>query len=289
MNRNQIVLITGASTGIGRATALHLDQSGYIVFAGVRREQDGLELQKTASERLRPIILDVAKPGDIASVLAVVSQACGSAGLAALVNNAGYNYNAAFELTDEAKARQVMEVNFFGLYKMSQAFIPLLRQFAQSSGKRAKLINIGSIGSIIGFPWQSFYQASKFAVLGLTESLRFELHSQRIGVVAVLPGGIKTDFLPKTSDGIDAAMASMTTESRQLYGRGIMKMQAMISQAARFGSEPEKVARRIARVIGADNPAMQYFVGADARLLFGLARLLPVSWRHGLLRRQFVG
>lgn len=289
MIQNQIVLLTGASTGIGRATARHLDQLGYTVFAGVRREPDGAELQKGASARLKPIILDVTKPDDIAHALAVVSQACGDTGLAGLVNNAGYNYNAAFEFTDEAKARQMMEVNFFGLYKMSQAFIPLLRQYARSSGRRAKLVNIGSIGSILGFPWESFYHASKFAVLGLTESLRYELREQRISVVAVLPGGIKTDFMAKTTDGIDAAIADMTPEGKQLYGKGLNKMKAMTSQAVRFGSEPEKVARRIGRVIGDANPAMQYLVGPDARLFFGLARALPVSWRHGLLRGQFAG
>ena len=282
-------MVTGASTGIGRATALHLDQLGYAVFAGVRREQDGTALQKKASERLKPLILDVTKPDDIASALAVVGQACSSAGLAGLINNAGYNYNAAFEFTDEAKARQMMEVNFFGLYKMSQAFIPLLRQYARSSGRRAKLINIGSIGSVLGFPWESFYHASKFAVLGLTESLRYELRSQGISAVAVLPGGIKTEFMPKTSDGINAAIDAMSPEGKQLYSQGLNKMQAITAQAARFGSEPEKVARRIARVIRADNPAMQYLVGPDARLLFGLARALPVSWRHGLLRGQFGG
>lgn len=197
MSQNGIVLLTGASTGIGRATALHLDQLGYTVFAGIRREQDGIELKKRASERLTPINLDITKPDHIASALTVVGQACGNTGLAALVNNAGYNYNAAFEFTDEAKARQMMEVNFFGLYKMSQAFIPLLRQYARSSGRRAKLINIGSIGSVLGFPWESFYHASKFAVLGLTESLRYELRSQGISAVAVLPGGIKPSLCPK--------------------------------------------------------------------------------------------
>ncbi|WP_461051917.1 SDR family NAD(P)-dependent oxidoreductase [Spirosoma arcticum] len=289
MNQNQIVLLTGASTGIGRATALHLDQLGYTVFAGVRREQDGFELQKQASGRLKPIILDITKPDDIANALAVVGQACGNKGLAGLVNNAGYNYNAAFEFTDEAKARQMMEVNFFGLYKMSQAFIPLLRRYAKHTGERSKLINIGSIGSVLGFPWESFYHASKFAVLGLTESLRYELRDQRISAVAVLPGGIKTEFMPKTSDGIDAAIAAMPPEGRQLYSNGLTKMKSMIAQAVRFGSEPEKVARRIARVIEAANPNMQYFVGADARFFFGLARALPISWRHGLLRGQFGG
>jgi len=287
MKQNQIVLLTGASTGIGRATALHLDQLGYTVFAGVRREKDGTDLQTSASNRLRPLLLDVTKPDDITGALATVKQAAGETGLAALINNAGYNYNAAFEYTDEEKARQMMEVNFFGLYKMSQTFIPLLRQYAQNSGRRAKLVNIGSIGSILGFPWESFYHASKFAVLGLTESLRYELEPQRISAVAVLPGGIKTDFMPKTQSGIDTAIAAMPDEGKRLYGPGLNKMRQLTVQATRFGSAPEKVARRIARVIESANPAMQYLVGADARLFFSIARSMPVSWRHGLLQGQF--
>lgn len=95
--------------------------------------------------------------------------------------------------------------------------------------------------------------------------------------------------MPKTSDGIDAAIAAMTPEGKQLYSSGLSKMKSMISQAVRFGSEPEKVARRIARVIKADSPNMQYFVGADARFFFSLARAVPISWRHGLLRGQFGG
>ncbi len=287
MNNNQIILLTGASTGIGRATALHLDQLGYTVFAGVRREQDGVALTQTASERLKPIILDITNPDHIANALAVVGAACGDAGLLALVNNAGYNYISAFEYTDETKARQMMEVNFFGLYKMTQAFIPMLRQYARQSGKRAKLINIGSIGSIVGLPWEPFYHASKFAVLGLTESLRYELRAQRISAVAVLPGGIKTDFMPKTDASLAEAIAAMPAEGKELYGAGLSKYKALIPAADKFGSEPLKVAERIARIVAADNPAMQYLVGPDAHLLFGLARVLPVSWRHALLRGQF--
>lgn len=288
MTTNQIILLTGASTGIGRATALHLDQLGYTVFAGVRREQDGAALRQTASERLKPIILDITNPDHVANALAVVGAACGDAGLLALINNAGYNYISAFEYTDETKARQMMEVNFFGLYKMSQAFIPLLRQYArQHGGDRAKLINIGSIGSIVGLPWEPFYHASKFAVLGLTESLRYELRAQRISAVAVLPGGIKTDFMPKTDASLAEAIAAMPNEGKQLYGAGLSKYKSLIPVADKYGSEPLKVAQRIARVVAATNPGMQYLVGADAHLLFGLARVLPVSWRHALLRGQF--
>ncbi len=287
MNTNQIILLTGASTGIGRATALHLDQLGYTVFAGVRREEDGAALTQTASERLKPIILDVTNPAHIANAVAVVGAACGDAGLLALVNNAGYNYISPVEYTDETKARQMMEVNFFGLYKMSQAFIPMLRQYAKQSGSRAKLINIGSIGSIVGLPWEPFYHASKFAVLGLTESLRYELQAQRISAVAVLPGGIKTDFMPKTDASLAEAIAAMPAEGKQLYSAGLTKYKALIPMADKFGSEPEKVAKRIADVVKANNPGMQYLVGPDAKLLFGIARILPISWRHALLRGQF--
>ena len=91
----------------------------------------------------------------------------------------------------------------------------------------------------------------------------------------------------REQDGIDAAIADMNPEGKHLYSKGLLKMQSQIAQAARFGSEPEKVARCIARVISANNPKMQYFVGADARMLFGLARALPISWRHGLLLGQF--
>ncbi len=284
---NQFVLLTGASTGIGRATALHLDKLGYTVFAGVRRAQDGDALRQAASPRLQPLILDVTKPADIANAVAVVTKACGETGLLALVNNAGYNYNAAFEYTDDAKARQMMEVNFFGLYHMSQAFIPLLRQYSRQSGQRSKLINIGSIGSIIGLPWEAFYHASKFAVLGLTESLRYELRAQRISAVAVLPGGIKTDFMPKTSAGITDAIDSMPAEGKELYGKSLQKYLSLVPAADKFGSEPSLVAGRIAEVIASANPRMQYLVGADAKLLRAIARLFPIGWRHALLRGTF--
>jgi NAD(P)-dependent dehydrogenase (short-subunit alcohol dehydrogenase family) len=285
---NQIILLTGASTGIGRSTALHLDKLGYTVFAGVRRETDGEALRQAASPRLQPIILDVTKPADIANAVTVLTKACGTAGLLALVNNAGYNYNAAFEYTDEAKARQMMEVNFFGLYKMSQAFIPLLRQYAQQSGQRAKLVNIGSIGSISGVPWEAFYHASKFAVLGLTESLRYELHAQRISAVAILPGAIKTDFMPKTDASLTDALDGMPAEGKNRYGKSLAKYRTLVGQATKLGSEPKLVASRIAQAIGAANPRMQYLVGVDAKLFFAIARLLPIGWRHALLRGLFV-
>jgi short-subunit dehydrogenase len=280
------IVLTGASTGIGKATALDLDQRGYTVFAGVRKQQDAEDLKKLGSERLKPIILDVTKQEDIDSTFEMVKDVCGTKGLLALVNNAGYNYNSAFEYTEEDKARQMMEVNFFGLYKMSQKFIPLLRIYSQNNKQSSKLINIGSIGSTLGLAWESFYHASKFAVLGLSESLRHELRKQNIKVTAVLPGGIVTDFFPKTEAGLREAIEKMDDEGRKHYQKGLMTLKNSAQTALKLASKPEKVARKIAKVIASNNPGLQYLVGLDAKIMYSIVRILPISWRHALLRGQ---
>ncbi len=287
--KNQYVVVTGASTGIGRETALRLDRAGYGVFAGVRRDADGAALRAEASDRLRPLRLDVTDGGQIDAAVATVREVVGGNGLFALVNNAGFNYSTAFEFTDEAKARQVMEVNFFGLYKTSQRFIPLLRRFAETGGTTAKLINIRSVGSVLGVPWQAFYHASKFAVLGFSESLRFELARQNIRVVAVLPGGIKTPFIGKTDTELSEAIAAMPEYGQALYGEGLRRVQTMAGQVERLGSPPDLVARAIQNILAARNPRLKHFVGMDARLIHAITRFFPERVGHAVFRKLFVG
>lgn len=283
---NQIILLTGASTGIGKVTALAMDKLGYTVFAGVRKDADAEELKKLGSERLKPIILDVTNDAHIESAFATIKEACGNFGLLALVNNAGYNYNAAFEFTEEEKARQMMEVNFFGLYKMSQKFIPLLRQYAQNNKKSSKLINIGSIGSTLGLPWEAFYHASKFAVLGLSESLRYELHHQNIKVSAVLPGGIKTEFFGKTYESVDRAIENLDEEGKKNYLKYLESFKKTGKSIENITSKPEVVSNRIIKIIKANNPAFQYLVGLDAKIIYKMIRMIPFSWRHAFFRKQ---
>lgn len=281
------VLITGASTGIGKATALRLDQAGYSVIAGVRREADGAALRAAASPRLRSIILDVTQPDHIAAAVTDVAALTGERALHALVNNAGLNYNAAFEFTDEAKARAVMEVNFFGLYRLSQAMLPLLRRAATATGETAKLVNLGSIGNVVGLPWEAFYHASKFALLGLSESLSHEVHRQGVRVVVIQPGGIKTPFMDKTRDSVTTAVAALTPEGVALYGKGLAQLGSMVGSVDRLGSEPEKVANAIHRVLVARNPPFRLFVGTDARIMNLTRMLLPTPAFHWLMRRSF--
>lgn len=169
MNRRSI-LITGASTGIGRDSAIHLARAGYHVMAGVRRPSDADALRALGVAGLEPVILDVCKDDQIEAIVRRIEQE--PRGLYALINNAGHNYNSAFEFADEARSRDLMEVNFFGLARLSQRLIPSLRRHVEAAGETAKLVNISSVGGSFGLPWEVFYHASKFAVVGLTEGLR---------------------------------------------------------------------------------------------------------------------
>ena len=290
-SRSHPVLITGASTGIGRSTALHLAAQGYTVFAGVRREADGAALVAAApaasAARILPVLLDVTRDDHIRDALSRV-EAHAPDGLYALINNAGFNLNGAFEYTTEADARALMDTNVVGLAALSRAALPLLRRHvARYPGTTAKLVNIGSIGSYIGIPWEAYYHVSKFAVLGLSEAMRHELWPQGIRVVAVCPGGIVTDFMPKTEASLTAGMAALPADAPPNYRAGMHKLLAMAGMASRFGSPPEAVARRIGKVLATARPRMRYMVGVDARLLLGLRRCLPEAWFHALIRSQF--
>lgn len=289
--RSDTVLITGASTGIGRSTALHLAAQGYTVFAGIRREADGAALVAAApaavASRIVPVLLDVTRDEDIQRALAQVA-AHSADGLYALINNAGFNLNGAFEYTGEAAARALMDTNFVGLAALSRAALPLLRRYVERHpGATSKLVNIGSIGSYVGIPWEAYYHASKFAVLGLSEAMRYELWPQGIRVVAVCPGGIVTDFMPKTEANLAAAEAALPTDAAPNYRAGLVKLRAGIGMATRFGSPPEAVAKRIGKVLATSRPRLRYLVGMDARLMLGLRRVLPEAWFHALIRSQF--
>jgi len=178
-----------------------------------------------------------------------------------------------------------METNFFGLYRLSQRLIPALRRGAERAGQPSKLVNVSSIGGSIGLPWESFYHASKFAVLGLSESLRNELYAQNIRVVVVQPGGIKTDFMPKTEASLQTALAEMTPEGRSRYAKPLETMLGLTANAAKYGTPPEAVAKAFERILGRRNPGFRTWVGLDARILHALHTALPFWLMHAMLRR----
>ncbi len=286
MSKNY-VLLTGSSTGIGNTTALMLDKSGYHVFAGVRNEKDAQALKSQASERLIPVILDVTKDDQINQSFEFIRNTCGADGLLAVINNSGLNYVSPFEFSDEEKARYLMEVNFFGLFKVSKTFLPLLRVYQENNKKSAKIINIGSIGSTIGLPWESFYHASKFAVLGLSESMRIELNQFNIKVSVILPGGIKTKFFGKTTESIQIALDKLPDIGKKYYEKSLKTFMDVAPKIEKYLSEPEKVANVILKAIQAENPKFEYFVGTDAKTLYAMKRNLPTSLFHASIEKMF--
>lgn len=281
------ILLTGASTGIGRATALHLAARGWHVLAGIRKPEDGeVLLQAGASGHLEPVLLDVTRDDHIQAFVDGLNAS--GRPLHGLINNAGFNYMSPFEGTEPQKIEAVMATNLFGLAHLTRALLPYLRAGATLE-KPAHILNLGSIGSLIGIPWEAWYHASKFALLGLSESLQNEVFAQNIKVSVVCPGGIRTPFVQKSEAGAEDSLAGLTPELLGLYQAGMRKLVGSVGMVERFGSDPIQVARAIEGILVSRNPPFRRLVGTDAQVMAALQAILPRRMLHALLRGAFGG
>lgn len=270
-------LVTGASTGIGRATALLLERNGFRVFAGARRETDAQSLRDAASENLVPIILDVTNSEQIAAAAKLVTETVGSEGLAGLVNNAGVAAAAPLEFVPVDDFRHQLEVNVVGQLAVTQALLPLIR----AAGGR--IVNITSIGGLIAGPMLGPYHASKFALEALTDTLRVELKPWGVHVIAVEPGEIATPIWATSSATSDRMMAGVLDEVTALYGPSIARAQQTAKTAAERGLDPIKVAEVVERALTTKRPRTRYPVGTDAKLGSAIVAGLPDRLRDRLL------
>jgi NAD(P)-dependent dehydrogenase (short-subunit alcohol dehydrogenase family) len=270
------VVITGASTGIGEATALHLQQAGFRVFAGVRKPEDGDRLRSAGVTVLQPF--DVTKPEDIQAAVETVAQALDGAPLRGIVNNAGVGIGGPLEALDLDDFRTTLEVNTTAQLAVTQAFLPLLRK------SKGRIVNMSSIGGRVAQPFAGPYIASKHAMEALTDVLRVELLEWGIDVIAIEPGTIATPIWEKSSREADKVLANLTAEQRDLYGKRLAKASKMIERQNKRGAPPEKVAAAVEKALTASRPRTRYLVG-DAVVLLGLKRLLPARWLDRLLYR----
>jgi NAD(P)-dependent dehydrogenase (short-subunit alcohol dehydrogenase family) len=280
-NTSGAVVVTGASTGIGRATALMLDSKGYRVFAGVRKDEDAKSLKEAASERLKPIKLDVAKDRSIATAKRTVTRALGDDGLVGLVNNAGIGRGGPIEYMDLEGLREQLEVNLVGQVAVTQAFLPRLRK-----GK-GTVVFIGSIGGRIASPFMSPYNVSKFGIEALGESLRAEVRPWDIDVVVVEPGSIDTAIWGKAGETVEEQRSRLKPEERRLYGKQLDRMAETLQETADRGISPDKVARVVCGAIRSSKPKYRYLVGTDAKIAARLKGALPERTFTNLARRQF--
>lgn len=274
------VVITGASSGIGEACALHLDAAGWRVYAGVRREDDAQALHSRASARLSPVLLDVTDPASIARAAATVSHATGDRGLQGLVNNAGIVVPGALEFVDLGELRRQLEVNVVGQIAVTQAFLGSLRR------ARGRVVNIGSIGGRVAVPFIGAYNASKFAMEALTDTLRLELHPWGIEVSIIEPGSVATRIWEKSDASADAVERALPAEGWALYGDAITAMRATASEFAAHGIAANRVARAVERALTAKRPKTRYVVGRDAWLQWWVRKLASDRVLDSLIRRQ---
>ncbi len=273
-------LITGASSGIGRATALLLDRRGFQVFAGVRRSEYGEALQQEASKRLTPILLDVTDPRSIEAAARSVADSLGGRALAGLVNNAGIDIAGPLETSSVAEVRSQFEVNVIGLLAVTQAFLPTLRQ------SRGRIVNIGSALGRLAIPFMGAYSASKFALEGLTDAFRIEVRPWGIHVSLIEPGPVATPLWSKTH-----LLAGMNEErgvaAGKLYATANVAAGAAFTKFGQSGISPDRVAAKVFEALTATYPKPRYLVGRDAKALSWLAGLVPDRIRDRILTKRF--
>jgi NAD(P)-dependent dehydrogenase (short-subunit alcohol dehydrogenase family) len=272
------VVVTGSSTGIGRACALELDRRGFAVFAGVRKEADAEALRAAGSDRLRPLIIDVTEPEQIAAAAGVVAEAS-PAGLAGLVNNAGVGVGGPLELIPIDDFRRQIEVNLIGQIAVTQAFLPALRR------ARGRVVFLSSIGGLNANPYMSPYHASKFGIEAVGDSLRQEMRQFGIEVSLIEPGSVATPIWEKGKASADAIQDRLTPEDEQLYGDKVARMGKVLEKVGARGVPPEKVAEAVARALTDTRPKTRYLVGADARMTLLMRRILPDRVRDRIVAR----
>jgi NAD(P)-dependent dehydrogenase (short-subunit alcohol dehydrogenase family) len=263
------VLVTGASTGIGRATALRLDAAGWRVFAGVRREEDAESLAGSSSERLMPLILDVTEAGQIAAAAERVAGEAGG-GLDGLVNNAGVAVPGPLETLPIEDFRRQIEVNLTGQVAVTQAMLPSIR------AARGRIVFISSIGGRIAFPLTGAYHAAKFGIEAVGDVFRQELRPWGIKVSIVEPGSIDTPIWERGERAADE-LGERSPGREELYGGVVERYREVVRQTAERGIAPGKVAAAIEHALADGRPRSRYLVGIDAKAQARLKPILPTA------------
>jgi NAD(P)-dependent dehydrogenase (short-subunit alcohol dehydrogenase family) len=275
---NKVALVTGASSGIGEATARKLLAEGYRVYAGARRVERMQGLKQAGAV---PLALDVTEEASMSAAIDTIRNEAGR--LDALVNNAGYGSYGALEDVPMEEARRQFEVNVFGLARLTQLALPMMR--AQQSGT---IVNITSVGGKMHEPLGSWYHATKFAVEGLSDCLRMELEPFGIHVVVVEPGAIKTEWGGIAREGM-LHHSGGTAYAAQAHAHARMFEGADKSSMA---SPPEVVADTIAAALRARRPRTRYATGGGAKMILALRRFSSdrgFDWLMRTMERQMAG
>jgi len=262
----EIAIITGASTGIGAATARELARRGFHVLAGVRRDRDADAIRGPGIE---PLIIDITKPDHIRALAARVHGDPQGRAVRALVNNAAMAVNAPVEAFAIDAWRRLFEVNFFGHVAVTQALLPALIR------SKGRVVNISSVGGRIAMATYGPYAGTKFALEAVSDSLRREIAPFGVQVVVVEPGAVRTEMAGRAIAAAHELASTMTPEQSQRYGGLVQAVAAQTASFTEAGLPAEAAASVIAKAVTARKPRTRYTIGRDAALLTLLARILP--------------
>lgn len=277
---SQAILITGCSSGIGRATAQRLARQGRTVYATARTLDAIADLERDGCKLLQ---LDVTDDASSAAAVRAVEEAEGAVGV--LINNAGYSQSGAIEDVPLDLVRTQFETNTFGLVRLTQLVLPGMR--AQGAGR---IISISSMGANFTFPGGGYYHATKYAMEALSDALRFEVEGFGVKVVVIQPGLIRTHFGDRAIAQLEKAHPDgeggpyegfsdkVAAATRDVYGKGVM---------AKLGVGPDHVAKVIEKAIDAERPRTRYRVAPSAYVMIGLRRVLPDRAWDAVMRGQF--
>jgi NAD(P)-dependent dehydrogenase (short-subunit alcohol dehydrogenase family) len=272
---SEAVVVTGASTGIGFATAELLAGSGYVVFAGVRSDADAARLG-AAHANIRPLHLDVTSTASIEAAAREVSAA-GVAPLA-LVNNAGIALGGPLEILPINELRRQFEVNLFGAVAVTQRFLPLLRE------RPSRVVFVGSISGRLAVPYIAPYSASKFALRAVADALRVELAPLNVAVSLIEPGSVKTPIWEKGRKTASAAEIPPGAPAHYRTAVDALMRQTQLEEKA--GMPVERVSEAILHAIAAPSPRAYYVLGGPARIGSVIATLFPAKMRDRLIRKS---
>jgi NAD(P)-dependent dehydrogenase (short-subunit alcohol dehydrogenase family) len=271
------VLVTGASTGIGEATVLHLATLGFDAVGAVRKDADAERLE---ARGVRTVRIDVTDADQIAAA----REDLAGTPLAGLVNNAGIAVAAPLEFLPMDRLREQLEINLIGQAAVTQAFLPALRS------TRGRIVMVSSIGGRVGLPLVSPYNASKFGLEGLSDSLRRELRPHGVDVILIEPGGVKTPIWKKGEELADEMLEDVPPEAERVYGPMIAAVRKGTQEIANeTGSEPREVAEAIGEALTSSRPRTRYLVGGDAKLRARMAKVLPDRLMDRLIGRALGG
>lgn len=277
---SRAVLVTGASTGIGYATADMLARNGFTVFAGVRTEADLQRLQ-LLHDNVRAMYLDVQKPNDIADAMRTIEAS--AVALHGVVNNAGIAVAGPLECLPLEDLRRQFDINVFGAIAVTQAALPLLRS------AHGRVVFMSSVSGQLATPFLGPYAASKFAIEALADSLRMELAPFGIPVSVIQPGNVKTPIWKKGRDEKDALLARMPSNARKYYGAALDALAGITGRIERTGMEPDIVAHAVLEALTVSRPRARYAIGNPPAWQRRLAALLPERIRDRLIMRTVRG